>query len=417
MKLALASRSPRPTLALVAASVALAANAVWLGRVAAAHLIASSGQRDALERAAAWVPYHPDSYGYDLSVRAGFAAEALGDPAAALRHYRTSLHSDPRSNPVWLMAALAAERAGRDGEALQAYMHAQSVEPSRPETYWLRANLHLRRNRKPEAVSDFARVLERTHRLDDPVFQTLIALEGVDAAVRMAEGVEAARLPLLRHVWSREAPRVVCDVWKRFPPPPEAITAEEIGQHCRRLASLRRDRDAWDEWRRWAAARGAGTSTLIRSGDFEAATVAGPFDWNLLEGPGWHVFRDPAQAYAGAVSLQVLFLGSQNLDAAFAEQWLALEPRHRYRLSFAWRAREITSDIPPSIEVVDLDNHRLAAISLEPGSSSWRKEQGEFTSAERSIARLLIRRGPSQKLDGRIAGSLWLDAFHLEALQ
>ncbi|MFN0168481.1 MAG: tetratricopeptide repeat protein [Bryobacteraceae bacterium] len=386
---------------------------MWLGRVAAAHLVA----RSSLERAAAWLPFHPDSYDYDLSVRAGFAAEAAGDPGAALRHYRKSLQSDPRSNPVWLMVALAEERSGRDGEALRAYGRAESAEPSRPETYWLRGNFHLRRQRKPEAIADFERVLGRTRRLDDPVFQTLIALDGVDAALRAAQTVKGARLPLLRYVWNREPPRVVSDVWKRFPPPVESIAREEIEQHCRRLASLERDRDAWDEWRRWAEARGVAAGPLIRNGGFEAETVAAPFDWSLLDGPGWHVFRDPAQAYAGAASLQVLFLGSHNLDNALAEQWLALEPGHRYRLSFVWRARNVISDAPPAIEVMDLGGRRLGAIALEAGSPAWRKEQVEFTARERSIARLMVVRGASRKLDGRIAGSVWLDAFQLDALQ
>ena len=396
----------------------MAANAVFLGRVVVASLYALPGDVAALGRAAAIMPYIADAYAPDPSVQAGHLLDSQGRAEEALRYYYASLAHDPHAQPVWLLVASAEERAGRYDRAEHAYQQAVERAPNQPETYWMRANYLLRRGRTQESLAQFRELLRRTRAYDAIVFETAWRLEEPAAVERdlLAAG-GPADLPYLRFAIERADAAASRRAWVRMQARLPEIRPEEINAYSRLLAGAADYEAAWQAWRHWAHARGEGAGGLVRDGGFERGPLAGPFDWTFHSGAALHAFRDTSVAHSQAASAQVLFLGTENFEGAALEQWVRLAPHQWYRLSFVWRARDLSSDRAPAVQVWELGSHArlLCSVETSAGTSPWQRESVRFRVGEIPLMRIAVVRSASRKLDPVIRGSFWLDDVEIAA--
>ena len=163
----------------------------------------------------------------------------------------------------------------------------------------------------------------------------------------------------------------------------------------------------------------SGDARLTNAG-FEDEVTGRGFDWRYRRDKQdqWSMKRVSYQPHTGDFSLKVTFHGKSNLDFAHVYQIFAVSPQKRYRLSYYCKARGLTTDQGPFIEVFGFDQKGLyIAGEMITGSRGWHEKVIVFkTPADCHAAVMRLRRRASMRFDSKIRGMIWLDSFRLEEI-
>ena len=129
---------------------------------------------------------------------------------------------------------------------------------------------------------------------------------------------------------------------------------------------------------------------------------------------------DPSEPHAGSYSLRVDWSGESSPSSPIVSQLVLVEPKTRYRLSFAVRTQEMLTIGLPLVTVSDArDNERVTAQSetFSRGTSGWKNNVIEFTTGETTKALLIaIRRQNCPVAPCAALGHAWVDDLSLEKL-
>jgi len=159
----------------------------------------------------------------------------------------------------------------------------------------------------------------------------------------------------------------------------------------------------------------------ITNPGFEKEISGRGFDWRLSNErtENWEINRVTDHRYEGNYSLRIDFKGRENISFHHVSQIIAAEPFDQFRLSYAWKSQEITTDQGLFVEVYSYDKKGLyQAGPIMVGTNDWRWAFIEFALPKASRAAVIrIRRRPSDRFDNKISGTVWLDDFKLERLQ
>jgi hypothetical protein len=201
----------------------------------------------------------------------------------------------------------------------------------------------------------------------------------------------------------------------------QALTAfgEPDGDTTRRYAHFLVDRKRVDASADiWETVTG---STGLTNPGFEKDISGLGYDWrHWKEKDGyWALKRVSAQTAEGSHALRIEFKGRENLAFHHLYQIFTVDPREKYRLTYAWKSRGITTDQGPFMEVYGYDKEGLyRAGPMITGTHSWNEESIEFeTPAECHAAVVRLRRRASMRFDAKIRGTVWIDDFRLEKIE
>lgn len=186
----------------------------------------------------------------------------------------------------------------------------------------------------------------------------------------------------------------------------------DIPGFCQFLIVNGRLAEAKDIWRRWAKR----DRSLVHDGEFESPPLGTAFGWRLSPDPGMVLERTMESVFSGKSCLHVRFLGTRNRDFGPASQIVPVQPGADYRLRFARRGENLTTDRGVFLEVGGYQCEGLRVRS-EPvlSSAPWAEEELEFRApAGCEAVVLMVCRRESLKLDGKISGDYWLDAVRIE---
>ena len=154
---------------------------------------------------------------------------------------------------------------------------------------------------------------------------------------------------------------------------------------------------------------------------FENEITGQGFDWRHWgEGDGkWEVKRIGGQTAEGGHALRIDFTGRDNIAFEHLYQIFTVSPGARYRLTYAWQSRGITSDQGPFVEIFGYDAKGLyQAGPMLTGSRKWHEASIEFETPDSCNAAVVrLRRRQSMRFDNKIRGTLWIDHFQLHCLE
>jgi hypothetical protein len=164
----------------------------------------------------------------------------------------------------------------------------------------------------------------------------------------------------------------------------------------------------------WQTHAAADTMT---NGGFETPPSGRGFGWRVYPSPEkhWRWQHVPDEGVGRSAGLKLVFLGRANIDFRHVYQIVPLTPEVNYRLSYAWRGLNLSTDQGPFIDLEGYDCPDFHAHGpMLRGSSGWQEEHLEFTLPPTCRAiRLRVRRKISNRFDNKIQGSLWLDDFRI----
>jgi hypothetical protein len=155
--------------------------------------------------------------------------------------------------------------------------------------------------------------------------------------------------------------------------------------------------------------------SLLWNGNFEQELLNGGLAWRFRPVAGAALSFDGRVAHSQSRSLRVVFDGTHNVDFQQPWQYVVVEPNTRYRLSAYFRTENLTTSSDVRLEIQETHfGDVLQAIPRLAGTQYWAPREAEFTTAaDTRLVRVVLRRRPSQKLDNKISGTIWMDDVSL----
>ena len=110
-----------------------------------------------------------------------------------------------------------------------------------------------------------------------------------------------------------------------------------------------------DIWQKYT-----GSAGLTNPG-FESSLTGQGFDWRHWgeKDGNWELKRVYSEAVEGEYALKIKFDGQENISFQHLYQIFAVNPQEKYRLTYAWKSRGITTDEGPFVEIVGYDKQGL----------------------------------------------------------
>jgi tetratricopeptide (TPR) repeat protein len=330
----------------------------------------------------------------------------------ALQAFAQAVAKRPRDYVMWLQLGRALDITGREQEAVAPFREAMRLAPRYAQPPWQLGNVLFRRGETEAGLAEIRRAAQSDPELF-PAFVDLAwgAYEGdtakVVAAVRPEKPPE--RLALGRYLLKKERLDEAVAQFRAVGELP-AAERERLVQDCFAGKAYRAAYEIWNAGKK-------SESPLINAG-FEEDTRAGEtaFGWRWKKDePGVAYSRDPNQPHSGQYSFRLDYKNQDAPEREALAQALAVEPKSRYRLTFAARAANLATAGWPTLFVADAARGGAYIGQAEiRASEGWQIYTADFTTGEKTDGVILyLRRQNCQSGACAIFGALWLDSFAL----
>lgn len=425
--------APSLVLHVLLAVALLAAGWQTLQRSRAAESARAENGLPGLERAVRIDPDSPEPH--FLFAMANRDMPGTGDLDMAAAGFESAVRLNPYSRRYWLEYARTQELLGEVEQAESGLRVVVALSPNDGENHWRLANLLLRQGEQDEAVDEIATAVELEPRLAEPGVALLLKsgvgagkVESLLPSDRSAQTrlfrslLTLSRQPASGPAVSEGSETVIATLWSRLLGDEPPLTVAEGRPYVDHLFRADRLAEARDAWVRLSGANGisdpqyeSGTNR-VWNGNFELELSGRPLGWQVGQSDAFEATRDSQGGEDESAALVVDFLGTENLNFSHLSQQLILEPGVSYRLRSVLRAEALTTDQGILVEVISRNPSGLL-VATQPivGTTGWIVSDLPFTTPEGSgQATIRLRRLPSQQIDNRIRGKVWLDSIGVE---
>lgn len=406
---------------LLFAAAVLGGSLAFFGfRYAAAQYFSTLGSREGLEKAVRLEPGNARhwhllgrSWQYDIERQ---------DLPRAIDSYRRSLLLNPRSPAVWLDLAAAYEAEGDFASAASAFLSARKSHPVSAEVAWHYGNFLLRQGDLNAAFAEIRRSLEADP-LRAAAAVSVCWSANPDSAVLLGQVLPPSRevyLAALQVLVAERAADASLEVWKRLAGLHPRIELREVFPFLDLLLQTAHGAEAalvWKQALEFAAISDPGgpAESLLWDGGFES-DVRGGLSWRLPDEKGVQTGYDQGVKHSGKQSLRVHFDGSRNLQFNGVCQLVPVTPGTVHQFSGWMRTETITSDrgVFLMLFAPGVPGSPVLATPELRATEPWTHWALSWQAGKDvRVAEICMARAPSQKIDNKIAGTVWLDDLAL----
>ena len=345
--------------------------------------------------------------------RGNYKFQNDNDPAAAAEYYRRAVWMEPSFIDTWMGLARAELAQGNKDETRRIL---KIISPSIAElSTWKTEELQFAFELRDEQAFDASLNYILTRLPDD-------TQEASQLAADFWGGWET-RPPMSRARAGKYFWMSLCGSNNRMPHSscgkrccrkaqlPKRTCGSECANFCWAASGLRMQKQFGVNGK-VKAASGSTIEVLI----YEPLNTA--FGWRLERNADFLIERAPEGQCKGRRCLHLRFSGKKNMALDQTLQVIPVEPGRAYRLRFAGKAANLTTEKGVFIDVVGYGCEGLHVQGVPvTGTTGWIEEQLDFLVPKECEAITLgIRRDESLKLDCKISGDYWLDAVEMETL-
>ncbi len=341
------------------------------------------------------------------------------DVPLAISYYRRAVQLNPRSPYYKLDLATALEMAGNNEEADQYFRAAQANYPISAEVSWRYGNFLLRHDRLPEAYAEIRRAAEVDPKLipqavsrawhSDPDVPVLLN--------QVLPATDDADWGAIGYLTDAQEPTAAFAVWNHLAARKPNIDIKKTFPFIEMLIAQGRYDDAGSVWREATALAGMSPDashhgSLVFDGGFETDLTGGGFGWRLEDVPWADFDFDSSEKHSGTRSARITFDGTQNPMFQNLYEDVLVTPGMRYRFRGYLRTDQISTENGMRFEIFDpKDTKGLDILTPnETGTQPWTLEETDFIAGPKtSLIRVQLTRSPSQRLDNKLSGTVWVD--------
>jgi hypothetical protein len=349
-----------------------------------------------------------------------------GERDEAIKEYERAVALRPIDYSLWFELGRARDQANDVEGAVAAFRESVGLAPFYANPHWQLGNTLFRAGRRDEAFAELRRAAISKPQLLPQAIGLAWASFGGDS--QALEKVLQFQTPY-EHL-------ALASFLARHGRASESVTqfraaANPSNEQRRTLvADLLASKNFAEAFEVWSSGRPANGEARSRG---VAGIANGGFEEPIIlddPGFGWQLGRDlkalrtsldPTQPHMGAYSLRVDWSGDSDPSRAVISQLVLVEPKTRYRMTFAARTQEMLTIGLPVVAVTDVSNDSERAIAqsktFSQGTSGWQDYITEFTTAEKTSAVLIIiRRESCATAPCAVFGHVWFDDFSIERL-
>ena len=343
----------------------------------------------------------------------GLNAWARQDPETAARFFRQAVSKDVLFLDSWLRLAEAEATIGRKEKAIQILEF--TIDRTKNVSRWKWPQMLLARELgMEEVIYRNANYLLSLGVLEQDTLQFLhshLSGNASDVVAILEPSHLEVYLEWLMNWSMTEESLTVWQAMNTISTPHKEIAL----RYANFLLNNKRIIAAMDIWKKYT-----GNDGLTNPG-FEKDLTGVGFDWRHWDEKdgNWELKRVNYETAEGGYALRITFNGRENISFHNVYQIFTVDPQSKYRLTYAWKSRGITTDQGPFIEIYGYDNDGLYLTGpMITGTQGWREVSLEFDMPEGCRAAVVrLCRRPSNRFDSKIRGSLWLDDFRLEKIE
>lgn len=424
MKLIVKSKPARLILATLEVAAFLLIT-FWVGKTYLADVVAHRLNAESLRLATRLDPENAD---YHLKLGRIYQYSLTDiNAAAALEEIGRAAELSPFDAQVWLDLGAAQEVQGQLDQAESSLRRADSLAPNLPHFQWAIANFFLLRGNLEEAMRHFKVVLAGDPHYEQPIFNT--AWKAVGDGDRILAAVIPDKMDtqiryldyLLRQGKLADAEKL----WPRINANPSPLDPLWVGGYMNTLVGAGQPDKAYQVWtdlqRRKLVSDQTEPDNLVSNGDFEGEVKNLGFGWRIDSIPGIYVGFDSTVFHSGGHSLVISFPGTANFYYHAVWHYVKVTPGVRYRAQAYLKTDGITTDSGLRLEVADIYNPRTLTLfsdQLLGTNAAWTLVTVDFTPPEKTrYVTVSIARVPSEKLDNKIAGKVWVDDVKVSPIE
>jgi tetratricopeptide (TPR) repeat protein len=311
----------------------------------------------------------------------------------------------------------AYEESADLGRAREAYAEALKFYPISAEVAWRYGNFLLRQGEFQDAFANMRRAVAADPKLAPAAISTCWRAHPEIEVIldRALPPSRSVYMDSIRFLTEERADDAALAVWKRLVGIKTKLELTDAFPLINELAQQDRIPEASHVWQEALARSGIsrpGTQdSLIWDGGFEGGFIDGGFGWRKTESPGIRFDFDLKIKHSGARSLRVILDGRENLDFNHLFQYVPVDPQTTYDFSAYLRTEEITTDSGLLFWIADSRNPAINQGTQQlTGTQPWSRVDLSFkTGPKTRLVTVALRRFPSEKLDNKLAGTVWVD--------
>ncbi len=342
-------------------------------------------------------------------------------PRQAVEQFQQAVRLDPWNPQAWLDLSASLELQGEMAGATSTLQRANYLAPDIPAYQWPIGNFYLLQGKTEDAFRHFKTVLSGSSGYDGIIFS--MAWKASNDPTRILNELIPPEIPVefryLDFLGSQKRFDDARTVWNRIIGSSGKFDASAATNYINQLLFADHPRQAYQVWSdlmNRGLVKGPSPEpkgNLITDSRFERPLLGMGFGWRADNVPGVYVGRDTSQFHSPSHSVLIQFSGHQNLDYHQFYQFVLLAPNRSYHLEAFLKTDHITTDSGPRIEVHDFYNPQ-ALDQFSPDftgtSGGWIPISLNFhTGPKTALVAVGVARLPSQKLDNKIAGRVWID--------
>jgi hypothetical protein len=373
--------------------------------------------KEGFERAAKLEPGNPRNW-YLLGRFLQYNLE-LQDTPGAIGAYQRALAIDPNSAETLLELGSAYELDGDFAPARTAYARAKSVYPASADVSWRYGNFLLRQGDFPAAYFEIHRALladpknaaeafSRCYRANpdaDFILKEVIPPSQI-AYVAIIRETAGTHLDIAEKAWAKLAGL------RPYLNPRDVYPLVDAMLRAQKYPEARR---VWNEGMSFtdAGAAIADASALIWDGGFESGLNGRDFAWQFEAlHDGVQTRFDLREKHSGQRSLRMDFDGKHNVRLENICTAAVVQPGETYLLSGWIRTDKLTSDQGVGLRIgAGMLSARTESLL---GNQPWMRVEVPWTAdSQTRIAPICVYRDPSERTEGRISGTAWIDDITL----
>jgi tetratricopeptide (TPR) repeat protein len=417
MILRLSSSAARSTLVFVALVLGVTLSCYSI-RNARAEFQSSLNTPEGYELATQLEPGNPQNW-YLLGQYWQYNLEQPDTPRA-IRAYQTSLSFDPGSANAWLELGTAHEAEGDSLKARHSFLEAKRAYPLSAEISWRYGNFLLRRGELDKAFGEIRRAVEADPKRGGEAFSRCWHADP-DLELILSRVLPPSRdvyLDVIRDLVAERKSAEALEIWSRL----EALHPRLVMRDVFSLVDILIETSQWKAaWRVWGqAARLAELPPLLDSPgsvvwdeSFESGVAGGGFAWSYRPAfEGVQTRLDSRERHSGMQSLRLQFDGKHNVNFENACTVALVQPSTAYRFSAWVRTKALTTDQGVRFKLYSegIPGARALVTKDVRGSEPWTRIEAPWSAEKDSHGvRICVARSASEKLDGEIQGTAWVD--------
>lgn len=341
------------------------------------------------------------------------------DSTRAIAAYRRALAIDPNSADTFLELGTAYELNGDLAAAHTAYARAKAAYPASADVSWRYGNFLLRQGELAPAYFEIRRaVLADPNRA--PGAFTRCYRVNPDAEFIIKEVLPPSAVgytEVIREI-ADEQTDIAMRVWVRLAALHPHLAPRDVFPLVNALLQRRRYAEARRIWNEGMSFTEAGSAivdpgALVWDGGFESGLNGYAFAWQFdTLRAGVQTSFDSRVKHSGKQSLKLGFDGKHNVKLENICALAVVEPGETYLLSGWIQTDKLTSDQGIALRIGA--GSATAKTPTIQGSTPWTLVETKWTAGEDAhIAGICVDRDPSERTEGRIRGTAWIDDVSL----